>query len=335
MPMNNNQKVQTAAARLAKLPVVRSACIKLSVLYIDTKCSHPNLRSVCEVLESSATAIGTAVIVKLEPQLSIANDVACKSLDWLETAFPVLHKPTEQIVATAKNKMHEIQDVVSIAANGTMDCVQHTVTWLKGRIQQVDDQADQSLVERTISVASVGLDSALIVSEALMDRVLPPTEEDKEEEAHLLEGFEAATLSSYPVRLVSLAAKFCRRTYRMVGSKMQSVQIMENLSRSPGLVQDLQTSWLTLAWRIQGLPHYVQHQLMSVFLFTSQMYNLSCPKSQQQSNKDKSCVNTAETSTQKDVVQVYQQATPTCRKRPLKMPVFDRGCNVKGCVNDR
>ncbi|XP_044045146.1 perilipin-2-like isoform X2 [Siniperca chuatsi] len=225
MPMNNNQKVQTAAARLAKLPVVRSACIKLSVLYIDTKCSHPNLRSVCEVLESSATAIGTAVIVKLEPQLSIANDVACKSLDWLETAFPVLHKPTEQIVATAKNKMHEIQDVVSIAANGTMDCVQHTVTWLKGRIQQVDDQADQSLVERTISVASVGLDSALIVSEALMDRVLPPTEEDKEEEAHLLEGFEAATLSSYPVRLVSLAAKFCRRTYRMVGSKMQSVQV--------------------------------------------------------------------------------------------------------------
>lgn len=69
--------------------------------------------------------------------------------------------------------------MVSIAANGTMDCVQHTVTWLMGRMQQGDDQADRPLVERAVSVASVGLDSALMLSEALMDRVLPPTEEDK------------------------------------------------------------------------------------------------------------------------------------------------------------
>lgn len=73
--------------------------------------------------------------------------------------------------------MHEIQAVVNIAASGTMDCVQHTVTWLIGRIQQADDQ---SLVERTISVASAGLDSTLIMSEALMDRVFPPTEEEEE-----------------------------------------------------------------------------------------------------------------------------------------------------------
>ncbi|XP_034398812.1 perilipin-2-like [Cyclopterus lumpus] len=175
MPSNNNQKVQSAAARLAKLPVVRSACTQLSVLYIDTKCSHPNLRSVCDVLESSVTA----VIVRLEPQLSIANGVACRSLDWLETAFPVIHTPTEQIVASARNKMHEIQDVVSIAAHGTMGCVEHTVAWVTGSVQQADDQTGQSLVERALSVACVGLDSALVTSEALMDRMLPATEEDK------------------------------------------------------------------------------------------------------------------------------------------------------------
>ncbi|XP_074486076.1 perilipin-2-like isoform X2 [Sebastes fasciatus] len=226
MPVNNNQKVQSAAARLAKLPLVHSACTKLSVLYIDTKCSHPNLRSVCELLESSVTAAVSPVIVKLEPHISIANDVACRSLDWLESAFPVLHAPTEQIVASAKNKMQEIQDVVSIAANGTMFCVEHTVAWLTGGIQQVDEQADQSLVERAISVASVGLDSALSTSEALMDRVLPSTEEDKEEETNLVEGFEAATLRRrYPVRLVSLAAELCRRTYHMVSTKMPSVQV--------------------------------------------------------------------------------------------------------------
>ncbi|XP_074486074.1 perilipin-2-like isoform X1 [Sebastes fasciatus] len=333
MPVNNNQKVQSAAARLAKLPLVHSACTKLSVLYIDTKCSHPNLRSVCELLESSVTAAVSPVIVKLEPHISIANDVACRSLDWLESAFPVLHAPTEQIVASAKNKMQEIQDVVSIAANGTMFCVEHTVAWLTGGIQQVDEQADQSLVERAISVASVGLDSALSTSEALMDRVLPSTEEDKEEETNLVEGFEAATLRRrYPVRLVSLAAELCRRTYHMVSTKMPSVQVMENLSRSTGLVQDLQTSWLTLIWSIQMLPQYLQHQLVSAFFFISQMYNLSCPPPQP--HQDRRSLNAAETSsTHKGLGQVQPQAKPSIRTRRLtKTPGFDNGCYVKGCV---
>uniref|UniRef100_A0A667WSW7 Uncharacterized protein n=1 Tax=Myripristis murdjan TaxID=586833 RepID=A0A667WSW7_9TELE len=90
--------------RLAKLPVVRSACAVLSVLYRDTKCSHPSLQSVCDVLETGVTAIGSVaygrvspVIIKLEPQISVANDVACKGLDWLEATFPVLQKPTEQV----------------------------------------------------------------------------------------------------------------------------------------------------------------------------------------------------------------------------------------------
>lgn len=112
-------------------------------------------------------------------------------------------------------------------------------------------------------------------------------------------------------------------------------QVMETLSRSSGLVQDLQTSWLTVAWSIQGLPQYVQHQLVSVFFFISQMYNLSCPPSQQHpANQDRSRLNAAETSsTHKDVVQVHPQATPTCRmRRTTKMAVFENGCNVKGCV---
>lgn len=61
------QKMQSAAARLCKLPMVHLACSKLSVLYIDTKCSHPNLRSVCEVLESSVTAVISPVLVRMEP----------------------------------------------------------------------------------------------------------------------------------------------------------------------------------------------------------------------------------------------------------------------------
>uniref|UniRef100_A0A3Q2X2Q9 Uncharacterized protein n=2 Tax=Haplochromini TaxID=319058 RepID=A0A3Q2X2Q9_HAPBU len=100
----DQQKAPSAAARLANLPVVRSACARLSVLYTGTKSRHPGLKSACEVLESSVTAVGRAacyraspVIVKLEPQISYANDVACKSLDWLEASFSVIVSSTEQV----------------------------------------------------------------------------------------------------------------------------------------------------------------------------------------------------------------------------------------------
>ncbi|XP_054866242.1 perilipin-2-like isoform X2 [Amphiprion ocellaris] len=349
MPVNNNQTGQSAATRLASLPVVRSACAKLSVLYVDTKCSHPSLKSACDLLESSVTALGTAacnrvspVVVKLEPQISIANDVACKSLDWLETSFPILLSPTEQtfllwiylqIVATAKNKMHEIQDVVSIAANGTKEVVQHTVTWVVSRMHQADDGANRSLMKRAIGATSEGLDSALSLSEALMDQLLPPTE--YETEAHLVEGFEAATPSGrYSARLVSLAARLCRRSCQVVGSRFQCVQVTETLSRSSALVQDLQASLVTIVWILQGLPQYLQHQAVSVFFFISQMYNVTCPPLQQkQSNKARNGLSAAEASSlQKDVDQVRQQLGPTCRMRPTKRSVFESGCNVKGCV---
>lgn len=103
---------------------------------------------------------------------------------------------------------------------------------------------------------------------------------------------------------------------------------MESLSRSTSLVQELQTSWLTLAWSLQVLPHhiqvlpqYLQHQLVSMFFFISQMYDLSCPPPQpHQSYQDRS-VNDAETSSAHNgVVQVHPQAKPTCRTRwPTKI----------------
>ena len=47
------------------------------------------------------------------------------------------------------------------------------------------------------------------------------------EETHLVEGFEATALRRrrYPVRLVTLTAKLCRRTFHKAGAKMQSVEV--------------------------------------------------------------------------------------------------------------
>lgn len=60
---------------MAKLPVVRSAWSKLSVVYTDTKGCHPSLKIICEALENSVAILSTMAtdkltlaIVKLEPQ---------------------------------------------------------------------------------------------------------------------------------------------------------------------------------------------------------------------------------------------------------------------------
>lgn len=69
------QDAVSAAARMAKLPAVRSACAALSILYKDAKGSSPGLRVLCEALESRVGALSTAacsraapLMVKLEPQ---------------------------------------------------------------------------------------------------------------------------------------------------------------------------------------------------------------------------------------------------------------------------
>ncbi|KAM4583575.1 perilipin-2-like [Odontesthes bonariensis] len=340
MPTNNNLKVPSAVARLAQLPMVLSARATLSVLYRDTKSINPNLNSMCDALESRVVAFSAAacttvspVIVKFEPQISIANNVACKSLDWLAISFPVLLSPTDQVVATAKNKMQEIHDVVSITAKGTVDCVQYAVRQVMSGILQADDGASKSLVERVVSFASVGLDSALSLSEALVDQVLPPSDKDKEDEAHLVEGFEGATHKGrYPERMLSLTTKLFKRTYQSAGSKIQTVQVMESVSRSTTLVQNLRSSWVGLICSLQELPQYLQYRAVSVFFFIAQMYNVSSlPSHKVQAKNGKRPGNATDTSST-CMVLARPQTTPAFRMRPTRTFVFDSSCNVKGCV---
>ncbi|XP_061628291.1 perilipin-2-like isoform X2 [Phyllopteryx taeniolatus] len=279
MPLNT----QTAAtARLAQLPLVRSACASLSVLYGDAKSRNPGLRFVCERLESSAALFTSGarhrvspVLTKFKPQVSFADDVACKSLDWLEATFPVLHTSTDQLVAGVRSKVLEMQDAVTIAAHGTVDCVQHAVTCIVERVQQPDDL---SLVGRAVAASSMGLASALNLSEALVDRML--TEEEKQEEDVVVEGSEAAaSVRRYSVRLVTLSITLCRRTIQLAGAKMQSTQIMGAFSTSSSQLHIL----LALAWSLEQLPLHVQQQIVSVFFYFTQMFNLgvaeqSCSK---------------------------------------------------------
>ncbi|XP_028313517.1 uncharacterized protein LOC114469850 isoform X2 [Gouania willdenowi] len=254
MKLNNNEKAEqrNAVERLCKLPIVRSACSNLSVLYSETKHSHPTITSVFNVVESRASAWSTnavhkvsPIVVKLESQVSFANNVACKSLDWLETSFPLLLSPTEQFVATVENNIHMIQDVVSVA-----------VTWVKVRM---NGDGEQSLIKRAFSVAEEGLESTLSL-------------------AHSVEGFDAVqAIGQYPERLLSLSAKLSKRTYRLIESKVSGP-----LPPPSVLAQNLLSNCLTLIWRMPGLPEHVQRQALITVFFILHMCRLDCPSSKQE-----------------------------------------------------
>uniref|UniRef100_A0A8C9RVP2 Perilipin-2-like n=1 Tax=Scleropages formosus TaxID=113540 RepID=A0A8C9RVP2_SCLFO len=101
---------QNVVTRVVSLPLVSSTYDLVSSVYSSTKDSHPYIKSVREVAEmgvktiTSVALTGAMLLIgKLEPQTAIANDLACKGLDKIEKKLPILHQPSEQIIATAKN----------------------------------------------------------------------------------------------------------------------------------------------------------------------------------------------------------------------------------------
>ncbi|XP_077460317.1 perilipin-2-like [Stigmatopora argus] len=330
MSLNKQPAVTT---RLAQLPLVRSAFANLSEMYGDTKSSIPAFRSVSEGLEGGVTLITSVacqgmspVITKLKPQVSIVNDVACKSLDWLEEKFPVLQTSTDQLVAGFRSKALEMQDAVSIVAHGTVDCVQYAVRSIMARDKQPDDR---SLIGRAASVSSKGLDSALNMSEALVDRMLPPLEEEKKEEDILVADSEEVTLGrKYSVRLVTLSITLCRRTIQLAGSKMQSAEIMAALSTSSDQLRILQTSWMALTWGLERFPLHVQEQIVSALFYFTQRYNLRVAPQRLSNPESGECVTAkvaAITQTPPKGTWDSPQRNPNWRaRRPASMSVIER-----------
>uniref|UniRef100_A0A674A9B6 Perilipin n=1 Tax=Salmo trutta TaxID=8032 RepID=A0A674A9B6_SALTR len=219
--------------RLANLPMVSSACALVSVLYCDTKRNHPYIRSLCKVVEISVTTLtsvacnsATPIIIKLEPQISIVNDLACKGLDKLESTLPVLQQPSQQIVSDVKNIMMEAKDAVAIAVHGAKNCMYYTLTGMVAMTKGASGgRANTVSLENAVQLVSVGLEYALSLSETLVDQALPPTDEEMEDEVKTVKGFDIAARPSSPVRLVSLTVKLCRRAYHQAEEKMRSVKV--------------------------------------------------------------------------------------------------------------
>ncbi|XP_016376934.1 perilipin-2 [Sinocyclocheilus rhinocerous] len=232
MDIVNNQNV---VERIVHLPLVISTYDLVSNVYCNTKNNHPYLKSVCEVAENGVKSITSAafhsalpIIGKLEPQISMANDLACKGLDKIEKTLPILHKPSDQIVASAKEAVTGAKEAVSGTMNGAKESVSSTLSEVtdrtRGAVQESMEKTKtvvsggvQTVMEsRVVKLMSSSVDTALSTSETLLEQYLPETEEERESEV------KNSDPLSYYVRLGSLSSKVRDRAYQRAVDKVRN-----------------------------------------------------------------------------------------------------------------
>ncbi|XP_062439537.1 perilipin-1 [Rhea pennata] len=212
MTAKKNQALQNGSAkenvlqRVLQLPVVSSTCESLQRTYTSTKEAHPLVASVCEVYERGVQGAGALavwsmepVVRRLEPQFTVANDLACRGLDHLEEKIPALQYPVDKLVS-------ELKDTISSPLQSARSSVSNTVDKVKG-IAVEGYEKTRSTAETTArytrsnsvsQMAAAGLDTALGGLEKLMEYLLPEEDEAADQKPKEVRGSVAKASQQHP-----------------------------------------------------------------------------------------------------------------------------------------
>ncbi|XP_038633546.1 perilipin-2-like [Scyliorhinus canicula] len=243
---NGNQNV---VDRVTSLPLVSSACEQISGMYMSTKESSPAVKTICDMTEQGVKTISTVaatgakpILDKLEPQIAVANEYACKGLDKLEEKLPILHQVTDQVLAETKELVSSKMANVKESVMGVVDM---TTTAVQGNLEKTK----AVVVEGASAVGQLvttGVDISLLKTEELVDHYLPMTKEELAKVAVSTEGSNSAAVQeqSYYVRLGSLSSKVRNRAYQYSISKMQRAKQngQETLSHLHNLVDLIESA---------------------------------------------------------------------------------------------
>ncbi|KAM3938370.1 perilipin-2-like [Leptodactylus fuscus] len=245
------QQQQNVVVRLINLPLVSSTYDMVSSAYVTTKENHPYLKSVCDVAEKSVKTITSVamtsampILQKLEPQIALANNIACVGLDKIEEKLPILYQPSEKVVANASGVVTGAKDAVVQSITGVVDktkgAVQDSVEMTKA---VVNGSINTVLGSSVVKIVSSRVDNALTQSETLLEQYLPPTDEELAKEAAKTEGFELSKdKPSYYIRLGSLSTKARERAYqqaltRIKDAKCRSQEAIAQLQNTVDLIE--------------------------------------------------------------------------------------------------
>ncbi|NWH41050.1 PLIN3 protein, partial [Chloropsis hardwickii] len=278
---------QNIGTRVANLPLVSSAYDMVSSAYTCTKESHPYVRSVCDAAEKGVKTLTAAAVsgaqpllTRLEPQISTANEFACKGLDKLEEKLPILQQPPQKIISDTKllvtSTVTGARDVLTSTVAGAKDAdavttrVTGVMDMTKGAVQggvELTRSAVSSGVSTVGQMVASGVGSVLGKSEELVDHYLPMTDEELAKLATAVEGFEPEQQrqqQSYFVRLGSLSSKVQHRALQHSLGKLQSARqssqdLLAQLQRTLDLVEHLRQG---VDQRLQGGQEKLQQLWM-------------------------------------------------------------------------
>ncbi|XP_075854473.1 perilipin-3 isoform X1 [Microcebus murinus] len=232
----------SVAGRVASMPLVSSTCGMVSAAYASTKESHPHVRTVCDAAEKGVRTLAAAaasgaqpLLSRLEPQIASASGYAHRGLDKLEESLPILQRPSEQVLADAKELVSSgvsgAREMVSSTVSSARDTVAARVTeavdMTRGAVQSGVDKTKSAVASGVHSVAGSGVgqmvlggvDTVLGRSEQWADNHLPMTDAELALLATSPEGSGMASVQqqrqeqSYFVRLGSLSERLRQRAY--------------------------------------------------------------------------------------------------------------------------
>ncbi|XP_030365538.1 perilipin-3-like isoform X2 [Strigops habroptila] len=265
VPREDGPELKSVVSRVASLALVSCACGAVSTAYSSTKESHPYVRSVCDAAEKgvktlTAAAVSGAqpILTKLEPQLSTANEYACKGLDKLEEKLPILQQPPQRVTSPPGEAggagaglgagTWRPCAVPSQVVAGTWALVSCTVGLARGAVQGGMARTCSVLSTGVSTVAgsrvgqmlATGMDTVLGKSEELVERYLPGTDEEPEVAAP----GQQRRWQSYFVRVGSLSAKLRHRALRRSLEELQRVRhsaqhVLAQLHRAIELIEQM------------------------------------------------------------------------------------------------
>jgi len=94
-------------ARVHSLPVVTSAVNRVTALYTGTKEHNRLFRFTLQTAESGLNLVVSTtkpVVAKLEKPIEHLNTLACQQLDRLQRDYPIITKPTDEVLKTTSDK---------------------------------------------------------------------------------------------------------------------------------------------------------------------------------------------------------------------------------------
>ncbi|XP_045156473.2 perilipin-2-like [Mercenaria mercenaria] len=239
--------------RLGSLPVVSSAWSQACDIYAKTKDCNSILRATCNMAEGGVqTVVSTAkpYVEKYQPHIEKVNAYACEKLALFEEQYPVITKPTDEVLKEGKEKCANVLKPVTDRVTAVKDSYhgivnkgQETYDATKGKVEAVKDYG-VTTISRTLEsplgkFAMEKVNEALTVSEDYVEKYLPPTEEELAEEKKApLEVDEVGTLT----RVTSLSTKLRQRMYKramkdLKGVQMRSKEKLEGLNFTVDLIK--------------------------------------------------------------------------------------------------